>query len=65
MTTHPPSSAPGQDAGHRLRRRAWQEYLDATRDSDRYEDDEQEALDRLQERLEDIEAELVMAHSAD
>ncbi len=65
MTTHPTPSAPQHDAGHRMRRRAWQEYLDSTRDSARYEVDEQEAWERLQERLEDIEAELLMAHSAD
>ncbi|HEY0389818.1 MAG TPA: hypothetical protein VGC71_15360 [Gaiellales bacterium] len=65
MTTHPAPTTPDQDVGHGLRRRAWQEYLDATRDSERYEDDELDAWNRLQDRLEDIEAELVMAHSAD
>jgi hypothetical protein len=62
MTTHHPSTS-GHDAVHRLRQRAWQEYLEATRDSDSYEENEQEAWERLQERLEDIEADLLMAHS--
>jgi hypothetical protein len=63
MTTQHPSTAPDLDAVHRMRSRAWQEYLDATRDSDKYEDDEQEAWTRLQERLDDIETDLLMAHS--
>jgi len=63
MTTQHPSSTSEHDAVHTMRQRAWQEYLEATRDSDRYEDDEQEAWQRLQERLGDIEAELLMAHS--
>ena len=63
MTTQHPSTASEHDAVQRMRNHAWQEYLDATRDSDRYEDDEQEAWERLQERLEDIEADLLMAHS--
>jgi hypothetical protein len=46
-----------------MRQRAWQEYLEATRDSERYVDEEQEAWERLQERLEDIEADLLVAHS--
>jgi predicted ArsR family transcriptional regulator len=62
MTTHP-SPTSGHDAVHSMRQRAWQEYLEATRDSDRYVDDEQEAWERLQERLEDIEADLLVAHS--
>ena len=62
MTTHP-SPISGHDAVERMRQRAWQEYLEATRDSERYEDDEQEAWQRLQERLEDIEADLLLAHS--
>jgi hypothetical protein len=63
MTTQHPSTASDHDAVHRMRSRAWQEYLEATRDSERYEDDEQEAWQRLQERLEDIEADLLLAHS--
>jgi hypothetical protein len=58
MTTQHPSST-----SERMRQHAWQEYLEATRDSDRYEVDEQEAWERLQERLDDIEAELLLAHS--
>ena len=63
MTTHHPSTTSEHDAAARLRHSAWQEYLDATRDSDHYEDDEQEAWQRLQERLEDIESDLLLAHS--
>ena len=62
MTTHHPSTS-DHDAVQRMRQRAWQEYLEATRDSDSYEENEQEAWERLQERLEDIEADLLMAHS--
>ena len=64
MTTHPASRAPQNEALDRLRRRAWQAYLDATRDSDQYEATEQEAWRHLQERLADIDAELLLAHSS-
>jgi hypothetical protein len=64
MTTHPASRAPESDAAGRLKRRAWQAYLEATRDSDEYEATEQEAWQRLQERLADIDAELLLAHSS-
>ena len=63
MTTQPASRAPQNEALDRLRRRAWQTYLEATRDSDEYEATEQEAWRHLQERLADIDAELLLAHS--
>lgn len=65
MTTQPAPHAPEQEAIDRLKRGAWQAYLQATRDSDQYEAAEQEAWQRLQERLGDIDAELLLAHSAD
>jgi hypothetical protein len=65
MTTNSAPHAPEQEAIDRLKRRAWQAYLEATRDSDRYEAAEQEAWQRLQERLGDIDGELVLARSAD
>ena len=43
----------------RLRGRAWQSYLETTRDSDRYEDAEPQAWTRLQDRLAEIDAELL------
>ena len=64
MTTHPAPRAPENEAVDRLRRRAWQAYLDATRDSEQYEATEQEAWRHLQERLADIDAELLLAHSS-
>ena len=63
MTTQPASRAPQNEALDRLRRRAWQAYLEATRDSEEYEATEQEAWRHLQERLADIDAELLLAHS--
>ena len=45
----------------RLRRRAWRGYLDATRESSRYEPAEPEAWARLQSRLADIDEELSQA----
>ncbi|HZI36073.1 MAG TPA: hypothetical protein VFD61_10025 [Gaiellales bacterium] len=48
MTTHPASRAPQNEALDRLRRRAWQAYLEATRDSEEYEATEQEAWRHLQ-----------------
>jgi hypothetical protein len=65
MTTQPAPHAPEQEAIDRLKRRAWQEYLDATRDREQYEAAEQEAWRRLQERLGDIDTELLLAHSTD
>jgi hypothetical protein len=62
MTTHQASRAPDTEAAARLKRRVWQAYLEATRDSDEYEAAEQEAWQRLQERLADIDAELLLAH---
>ena len=47
-----------------MRRRAWQAYLEATRGSEEYEATEQEAWRHLQERLADIDAELLLAHSS-
>lgn len=66
MTTHPASRAPENEAVDRLRRRAWQAYLEATRGSEdeEYEETEQEAWRHLQERLADIDAELLLAHSS-
>jgi hypothetical protein len=64
MTTHPASRAPENEAVDRLRRRAWQAYLEVTRGSEEYEAIEQEAWRHLQERLADIEAELLLAHSS-
>ena len=43
---------------------AWFEYLEATRGSEEYEATEQEAWRHLQERLADIDAELLLAHSS-
>jgi hypothetical protein len=65
MTTQPAPHAPEQEAIDRLKQRAWQEYLDATRDREQYEAAEQEAWRRLQERLGDIDTELLLAHSTD
>src|SRR5438270_2681065 len=64
MTTHPVSNASEQDAARRLKRRAWQAYLDDSRSSHDYDTGEQEAWERLQERLVDIDAELLLAHGA-
>jgi hypothetical protein len=64
MTTHPAPRAPENEALDRLRRRAWQAYLEATRGSEEYEATEQEAWRHLQERLADIDAELLLAHSS-
>ena len=64
MTTQPASRTPQNEALDRLRRRAWQAYLEATRDSEEYEATEQEAWRHLQERLADIDAELLLAHSS-
>jgi hypothetical protein len=65
MTTQPAPHAPEQEAIDRLKQRAWQEYLDATRDREQYEAAEQEAWRRLQERLGDIDTELLLAPSTD
>jgi hypothetical protein len=64
MTTHPAENASDLDAAARLRRRAWQAYLEDSRAGESYEAAEQEAWRRLQERLADIDAELLLAHGA-
>ena len=46
MTTHPASRAPQNEAVDRLRRRAWQAYLEATRESEEYEATEHFSLMR-------------------
>jgi hypothetical protein len=48
----------------RLRRRAWQGYLEATRDDASYRQAEPEAWARLQARLADIDEELEQALSS-
>ena len=48
----------------RLRQRAWQGYLDSTRTADCYGDAEPEAWSRLQDRLAEIDEELLQALSA-
>ena len=45
----------------RMRARAWAGYLEATREADRYDEDEPEAWNRLQERLAAIDQELLHA----
>ena len=64
MTTHSASEALREDAVARLRRRAWQAYLDDSRSGESYEAAEEEAWGRLQERLAEIDAELLVAHGA-
>jgi hypothetical protein len=64
MTTHPASEALPEDAVARLRQRAWQAYLEESRSSESYEAAEAEAWERLQERLAEIDAELLVAHGA-
>jgi hypothetical protein len=64
MTTHPGTNVFDRQAADRLRRRAWQAYLEDSRSGDEYEAAEQEAWARLQERLADIDAELLLAHGA-
>jgi len=49
----------------RMRSRAWAGYLDNTRGSEAYHDDEPEAWNRLQERLAAIDQELMHALSSD
>jgi len=61
MTTHPVERASENDAIARLRQRAWQVYLEATRDSEDYELAEQEAWTRLQDRLAEIDQSLLLA----
>ena len=64
MTTHPRERADERfcqlmrDA-ERMRRRAWQQYLDVTRASDSYSEAEPEAWNRLQERLAGIDEQLM------
>ena len=64
MTPHPASEALREDAVTRLRRRACQAYLDDSRSGESYEAAEEEAWGRLQERLAEIDAELLVAHGA-
>jgi hypothetical protein len=64
MTTHPAPDALQQDAVAGLRRRAWQAYLEDSHSGEPYEDAEQDAWERLQERLAEIDAELLLAHGA-
>jgi hypothetical protein len=64
MTTHPASAALHDDALARLRRRAWQAYVEDSHAGEPYEAAEQEAWERLQERLSEIDAELLLAHGA-
>jgi len=64
MTTHPVDNASEHEAAARLRRRAWQAYLEDSHTGEPYEAAEQEAWQRLQERLADIDAELLLAHGA-
>jgi hypothetical protein len=64
VTTHPRERTDERfclmlQTADRLRGRAWQSYLEATRDSDRYEDAEPRAWTALQERLAEIDAELL------
>ena len=61
MTTHPVERASENDAIARLRQRAWQVYLETTRDSDDYDSAEQEAWKRLQDRLAEIDQSLLLA----
>lgn len=42
-----------------MRRRAWRQYLDVTRASDSYSEAEPKAWNRLQERLADIDEQLM------
>ncbi len=49
----------------RMRSRAWAGYLDATRESGAYDDDEPQAWNRLQDRLAAIDQELMHALSSD
>ncbi len=52
-------------AADRMRARAWTGYLDATRESESYDDAEPEAWNRLQERLSSIDQELMLALPSD
>jgi len=48
----------------RMRNRAWQSYLETTRTAESYTDAEPEAWGRLQERLAEIDEELLHVLSA-
>ena len=61
MTTHPVERSSENDAIARLRQRAWQVYLETTRQSDEYDAVEQDAWARLQERLAEIDHSLLLA----
>jgi hypothetical protein len=61
MTTHPVERASENEAIARLRQRAWQVYLESTRDSEEYETAELEAWTRLQDRLAEIDQSLLLA----
>jgi hypothetical protein len=64
MTTHPRERTDERFCllmreAERMRRRAWQQYLDVTRASDSYKEAEPEAWNRLQERLAGIDEQLM------
>jgi hypothetical protein len=64
MTTYPRERADERfclmvQTAERLRQRAWQAYLETTRSADAYVDAEPEAWSRLQERLAEIDEELL------
>jgi hypothetical protein len=68
VTTHPRERTDERfclmvQTAERLRHRAWQGYLDSTRSAESYGDAEPEAWSRLQERLAEIDEELLHALS--
>ena len=69
MTTHPRERTDERfclmmQTAERLRQRAWRGYLDSTRTADSYGDAEPDAWSRLQDRLAEIDEELLQALSA-
>jgi hypothetical protein len=69
MTTHPRDRTDERfclmvQTADRLRQRAWQSYLEATRSASRYDEAEPDAWSRLQERLAEIDEELLHVLSA-
>jgi hypothetical protein len=69
VTTHPRERTDERfclmmQQADRMRQRAWTSYLESTRVADEYEDAEPAAWARLQERLAEIDDELLHALSA-
>ena len=69
MTTHPRERTDERfclmvETADRMRGRAWQAYLDSTRSADSYTEAEPDAWSRLQDRLAEIDEELLHVLSA-